>query len=201
MELSQKQYAMVIDLHKCIGCHACTAACKQENSVPKGVHRSWVTEAEAGQFPAVRSLKLPRLCNHCSDAPCQKVCPTGATYRAADGTIQIDAAKCVGCRYCLAACPYDARFSHPVEKIASKCNFCYHRVEAGLMPACISTCVGQARYFGDMNDPDSDVSKLLHSKPHQTLKSELGTHPHVYYSGLDDIQAVAGQIRVAKGGR
>lgn len=199
--MSQKQFAMVIDLHKCIGCHACTVVCKHENGVPKGVQRSWVTEAEVGKFPSVRSLKLPRLCNHCSDAPCQKVCPTGATYRTANGTIQVDAAKCVGCRYCLAACPYDARFIDPAQKIASKCTFCYHRTEAGMMPACISTCVGQARHFGDVNDTHSDVSKLVNSKPHQTIKPELGTEPNVYYSGLDDIKAAADQIRRAKGGR
>lgn len=199
--MSERQYAMVIDLHKCIGCHACTAACKQENNVPKGLHRSWVIEIEAGKFPDVRSLKLPRLCNHCAEAPCLQVCPVGATYRSADGTIQTDAEKCVGCRYCLAACPYDARFIDPAKGVASKCSFCYHRVEAGLMPACVSTCVGQARFFGDLNDSNSDVSRMLNSRPHQTLRAELGTQPNVYYYGLDDVQSRIDKVRVAKGGR
>lgn len=199
--LKERQYVMVIDLHKCIGCHACTAACKQENFVPKGVHRSWVTETEAGKYPDVRSLKLPRLCNHCAAAPCLEVCPTGATYRTVDGTVQVNAEKCVGCRYCLAACPYDARFIDPVEHVASKCSFCYHRITDGLMPACVSTCVGQARYFGDINDPDSDVSRLLKSRPHQSLRPELGTKANVFYYGLDDVQANTEKTRTAKGGR
>lgn len=198
--MSERQFAMVIDLNKCIGCHACTAACKQENGVPKGVHRSWVVEAETGQFPHVRSVKLPRLCNHCKDAPCQKVCPTGATYRTADGTIQVNTAKCVGCRYCLAACPYDARSIDPVKNVVSKCTFCYHRVEGGLMPACVSTCVGQARYFGDSKDNTSEVAKMLAAKPHEVLRPDLGAHPNVYYIGLDNIPSVTHE-RTAKGGK
>lgn len=192
---------MVIDLNKCIGCHACTAVCKQENQVPKGVHRSWVTEYETGKFPEVRSLKLPRLCNHCESAPCLSVCPTGATYRTADGTIQVNPDKCVGCRYCLAACPYDARYIDPIQKVAGKCTFCYHRVEAGMMPACVSTCVGQARYFGDINSDHSEVSRMLKAKSHQVIKSELGTNPSVYYCGLDDVQTNLGKVRSSKGGR
>ena len=175
---------MVIDLVKCIGCHACTVACQIENDVPKGLRRSWVLDTEVGQYPNVKSIKLPRLCNQCSDAPCKKVCPTGATYEV-DGTIQVNEAKCIACEKCIPACPYNARFMHPTRRKASKCTFCYHRAKSGLMPACISTCVAQARYFGDVRNPSSDVSGMLTSRPHQALSPGFGTKPNVYYIGRD----------------
>jgi len=188
--LSDTQYVMVIDLVKCIGCHACTVACQIENDVPKGFRRSMVIDAEVGQFPTVHSVKLPRLCNHCADAPCEKVCPTGATYHL-DSTIQVDEAKCIGCEKCIAACPYKARFMHPVSHKASKCTFCYHRASSGLMPACISTCVAQARYFGDARNPGSDVSRMLATRPHQVLSPGSGTRPNVYYVGRSPEDGVA----------
>lgn len=194
-----KQWAMIIDLEKCIGCHACTVACKQEHSVPKGVHRSYVVEAESGTYPKVRSVKLPKLCNQCSDAPCLNVCPTNATYRTEDGTIQVNEDKCVGCRYCIAACPYNARFINPKTNTADKCTFCLHRVEAGLMPACVSTCVAQARYFGDMNDPE--FKKILDSKAHQTLRPELNTKCNVYYSDMEEVLMAPEKFNTAKGGK
>lgn len=185
MSNNTKRYAMVIDLRKCVGCHACSAACKIENAVPKGKFRAWVAEAETGMYPEVVRLKIPRLCNHCDDAPCLKVCPIGATYREEDGTILVDYDRCIGCKYCISACPYDARFINPVLKTADKCTFCHHRLEAGLMPACISSCVAQTRFFGDLNDPNCEVSKLLRQFPTDVLKPEMNTAPQVYYIGAD----------------
>lgn len=186
-----KNYAMIIDLRRCIGCHACTAACKMENDVPYGNYRVWVEEGEKGDYPRnVMSLKLPRQCNQCRKAPCEQVCPVGATYYSEEGVVLIHSDRCIGCRYCIAACPYDARFINPKTNTAEKCTFCYHRLEAGLLPACVSTCVGNARLFGDLNDPESIVSKTLAEFPTSVLKPEIGTEPHVYYIGLDNMLSV-----------
>jgi len=121
------------------------------------------------------------LCNHCEDAPCEKVCPVEATWRADDGTILVDYDRCIGCKYCMAACPYEARYVNPITHTADKCTFCYHRVEEGLQPACVATCVSGARVFGDLNDPTSEVHKLVALKNTQVLKPEMGTGPQVYY--------------------
>lgn len=144
--------------------------------------------------------KLPRLCNHCDNAPCLKVCPVQATYRAEDGTILIKYDRCIGCKYCMTACPYDARFVHPVRKAADKCTFCYHRVSAGLEPACVSTCVGGARYFGDINDPQSMVAKLIAENPVQVLKPEKNTNPQVYYIMADKDIMGANYQKIVEGG-
>lgn len=178
---SVKRYAMVIDLRRCVACNACTVSCKLENAVPKAKYRSWVVEREVGAYPAVDNFKLPRLCNHCAKPPCDKACPTGATVVAEDGTVLVDSSVCIGCRYCMAACPYGARYINTKVGSADKCTFCYHRVQNGLQPACVSTCVGHARFFGDLNQPDSTVAKLVKQYPVQTLDPELGTNPHVFY--------------------
>ncbi|WP_457648382.1 4Fe-4S dicluster domain-containing protein [Profundibacter sp.] len=130
---------------------------------------------------------LPRLCNHCDNPPCVPVCPVQATFQREDGIVVVDADKCVGCAYCVQACPYDARFINPKTNIADKCTFCVHRVEAGLLPACVETCTGGARIFGDMNDPDSEISKVLAEAGDavKVLRPEMGTDPHVYYIGLE----------------
>ncbi|MFT9486758.1 MAG: sulfate reduction electron transfer complex DsrMKJOP subunit DsrO [Tepidibacillus sp.] len=185
VEERKKRYAMVVDVAKCSGCDACTIACKVENNVPDGVFRTWVKEIEVGTFPDVKRAKLPRLCNHCEEAPCEKVCPVEATWHTEDGTILIDYDRCIGCKYCITACPYEARYVNSLTKTVDKCTFCYHRVEEGLEPACVATCVSGARIFGDLNDPDSLVHQLVATKNTQVLKPEMGTKPQVYYIDAD----------------
>ncbi|NLC27989.1 MAG: 4Fe-4S dicluster domain-containing protein [Campylobacteraceae bacterium] len=185
------QYAMVIDLRKCVGCQACTAACKVENSTPKEQYRTSVSEFELGNFPNVRKGFVPQLCNHCDEPSCVSVCPTGATFKREDGIVVIDSEICWGCGYCISACPYDKRFFNKETKVADKCTFCAHRVADGLLPACVDTCIGGARVFGDIKDPKSDISKLLASFPTTVLKPHQGNKPQVFYIGLDDrLQAV-----------
>ena len=197
---------MVINLKRCIGCNACTAACKQENNTDSGIFWSQVIATEKGVFPNSRIDYLPILCMHCQDAPCVRACPTRASQQADDGTVFIDTKKCMGCRYCMQACPYQARsflfrdpapvFRNgeftPVEKArqgehprgtVEKCDFCAAKREAGLEPACVSTCPTKARVFGDLDDPNSEVSRLLRDNSHRRLKPELNTRPSVYYIG------------------
>ena len=196
-------WVMVIDLRKCIGCQACVVACKSENNVPIGVYRTWVEVIEVGEFahdpdgdgtvllddgtfePNVKRFSLPRLCNHCDDPPCVEVCPVQATFKREDGLVLIDYQKCIGCGYCINACPYDARFFNPVQQTADKCTFCVHRLDRGLLPACVTSCVARARIFGDLNDPNSDVAQLLAQYPTESLNASLGTGPQVFYIGLD----------------
>jgi tetrathionate reductase subunit B len=196
-------WVMVIDLRKCIGCQACVVACKSENNVPIGVYRTWVEVIEVGEFahdpdgdgtvllddgtfePNVKRFSLPRLCNHCDDPPCVEVCPVQATFKRADGLVLIDYTKCIGCGYCINACPYDARFFNPVQQTADKCTFCVHRLDRGLLPACVTSCVARARIFGDLNDPNSEVAQLLAQYPTESLNASLGTSPQVFYIGLD----------------
>ncbi|MBE0532218.1 MAG: 4Fe-4S dicluster domain-containing protein [Rhodospirillales bacterium] len=180
------QYAMVIDTRRCIGCHACSVACKAEFDVPLGETRSWVEYVEKGEYPNVSRHFLPRLCNHCSNPQCVNVCPTGATYkRAEDGIVVVDADVCIGCKYCIQACPYDVRYLHPDRGTVDKCDFCLHRVSQGLVPSCVNTCQGRARIFGDMNDPDSEVAKILATNPVTVLRQGMGTEPNVYYIAAD----------------
>lgn len=195
-------YAMVIDVRKCTGCHACTVACKAEFEVPLGSHRSWVEYIEKGTYPNASRSFLPRLCNQCSEPQCVTVCPTGATYkRKEDGIVVVESDICIGCKYCMQACPYDARFINPNTGTADKCDFCLHRVTQGLEPSCVNTCQGRARIFGDLNDPNSEVAKLVATEPVTVLRQEMGTKPNVFYIGADHADEsdtrVAGQyIRV-----
>jgi len=176
---------MVIDLRKCIGCHSCSVACKTENEVPPAVFRSWVKLMDKGVYPNARSLSLPVLCNNCENAVCVKVCPVKASYKRDDGIVMVDPHKCVGCKYCMAACPYQVRHLNPIRRYVQKCSFCYQRVDAGLMPACVETCPARARVFGDLNDPTSEIVKLLVENPTSVLKPESGTKPNVFYIALD----------------
>jgi tetrathionate reductase subunit B len=171
-------------------------ACKSENGVRLGGFRSWVSEKEVGKYPNVTRHFLPRLCNHCQNPPCARVCPTGATHRRDDGIVEIDKTKCIGCRHCMGACPYNARFFNPTHDpegermfpsltrgTVDKCDFCLHRMENGIVPSCVNTCPAQARTFGDLTDAGSDVSRLLPAGGATTLLPEYGTKPSVFYIG------------------
>lgn len=180
------QYGMLIDTRRCIGCHSCSVACKAEFDVPLGVNKSWVEYTEKGTYPNVKRHFLPRLCNHCSIPQCVAVCPTGATYkRPQDGIVVVDSGLCIGCKYCIQACPYDARFLNPVTQFADKCDFCVHRVSKGLLPSCVNTCIGGARIFGDVNDPESEISRLIATNAVTVLRANKGTEPNVYYIEAD----------------
>jgi len=192
----RRRLVMVIDLRKCYGCHACSVSCKAEFNVPLGVWRTWVKQIEKGGYPNTTRPFLPRLCNHCDNPPCVKVCPVNATYAREDAAVIIDEDKCIGCKLCIPACPYNARFFNPVTRLADKCSFCVHRVDGGVVPACVNTCPANARIFGDLNDPDSEVSKLVSTQPVQTLKPELGAKPQVFYLSPD--KAIMGRIKESK---
>lgn len=189
----KKRYAMVIDLRRCIGCDACMVACKAEFDVPLGVFRTWVPYKVVGTYPNVKKQFLPRLCNHCDDPPCVRACPVEATYKVEDGGFVLQRyERCIGCKACMASCPYNARFMLPkhrtytdITSVVDKCTFCHHRVTQGLVPACVQTCIGRARIFGDLNDPGSEVSYLVSNLPTQVLRPEQGTKPHVFYIGAD----------------
>ena len=211
---------MVIDLQKCVGCYACQVACKQEHFLPPNVYWARLVIGEASSYPAITKQTLPALCNHCEEAPCEKVCPTGATSRRADGIVWVDYDKCVGCRYCLIACPYQHRTYldgdvakreyfpgqgytaleligkelYPLQEgTVVKCNFCMERIDEGMAkglkpgvdreatPVCVNICPAKARYFGDLDDPQSEVSQLISTKKGFVLHHELGTEPSVYY--------------------
>jgi tetrathionate reductase subunit B len=149
------------------------------------VWRSWVRITEKGTYPNVSRFFLPSLCNNCDRPVCVSVCPVGASYKREDGIVMIDPHTCIGCRYCMASCPYNARYVNPLKKIVQKCFFCHHRVDAGLQPACVETCPAGARIFGNMNDPESEVAKVIAKNPTAVLKQWMATYPSVYYIGLD----------------
>lgn len=199
MASKNPKYAMLLDLRKCVACHACTVSCKSENNIPLGYFRTWVSEIEKGTYPNVSRVALPRLCNHCENAPCEKVCPVNATYKTEDGTVQINKDQCIGCAYCIQACPYDARFINPETKTADKCDYCYHRVSKGDLPACVTTCIANARIFGDVNDPDSEISRLIAKYPVQVLKPEKNTSPKTYYI-MPDQQLLKPDLKKIIGG-
>ena len=202
-------WAMGIDIRKCIGCGRCAAACKNENNVPLEEHyfRTWVeryvipSEGDArvdspnggiDGFPetkddveVLRSFFVPKLCNHCANAPCVQVCPVGATFTSRDGVVLVDEKYCVGCRYCIQACPYGARYLHPEKKVADKCTFCYHRITKGLLPACVEVCPTQARVFGEVGLGSSPLRRFLRFNDVIVLKASLNTKPKVYYAGAD----------------
>jgi Fe-S-cluster-containing dehydrogenase component len=193
---------MVIDLNTCVGCNACMAACAMENQTPvwKSKWRTYVHDKEIGTSDEVHRRFFPRLCNHCDNPPCMSVCPTGATYKLPNGIVKVDENLCMGCRACAMACPYDARMEVTYADVRigrefygkdyrrkspsmDKCTFCDHRLDRGEKPACVETCVGSARMFGDLDDPDDEVTKLVTSGVAQPLMSHLGTRPNVYYIG------------------
>ncbi len=196
---------MVIDLKRCMACYGCQMSCKAEHGTPPGVFFARVLKREEGHYPTPRMLFLPVLCNHCSDAPCVSACPTGASHYAEHGIVDIDKDMCVGCRACMMACPYNNRYflderryyfgeagptpyeeacadRHP-EGVVMKCNFCRHRLAEGKDPACVENCAAKARTFGDLDDPESIVSRLIKERGGFTLHPEAGTGPNVYYLG------------------
>jgi len=179
-------FAWVIDQTSCIGCHACTTACKQENDVPLGVNRTWVKYVETGTFPQTRRQMAVLRCNHCAEPPCVEVCPTSAMFRRPDGIVDFDTSRCIGCKACLQACPYDAIYIDPQEHVAEKCNFCAHRVDRGLLPACVVVCPTESLTFGDLDDPGSRASRLVSSRPTTVRRPEQGTGPKAFYLGASD---------------
>jgi Fe-S-cluster-containing dehydrogenase component len=174
------RWVKVVDQTRCIGCHACTTACKSENEVPVGVNRTYVKAVDVGVFPQARRFFQVTRCNQCTDAPCVAACPTAAMFKRPDGIVDFDKAACIGCKACIAACPYDARFIHP-EGYADKCTFCVHRVEAAQDPACVAVCPTHCMHFGDLDDPNSEVTSLLESRKHHALLPEAGTDPRIFY--------------------
>jgi Fe-S-cluster-containing dehydrogenase component len=174
---------MVINLAKCIGCQACTVACKFQNNVPDGQYRTQTpTSGLKGTYPNVSQYFIKEACQMCQNAPCVSVCPTHASHYNNDGVVLIDEDKCVGCKYCMTACPYNARFLNKATGIVDKCTFCYElRISKGEKPVCVSTCLGGALLFGDLNDTTSEVSQFLAKHKGDVRKPELGTHPNIYY--------------------
>ena len=176
------RYAMVIDTRTCIGCGDCVVACKTENKVPEGLNRDWIVEATNGTYPNLTTEFRSERCNHCSNATCVTLCPTGASHQWKDTNIVlVDADKCTGCKACIAACPYDARLVMHPDGYVDKCTFCHHRVEQGLNPACVSSCPTRCMHFGSLDDPGSEVSHLLKTRRHKVLNPETGNKPNVYY--------------------
>jgi Fe-S-cluster-containing dehydrogenase component len=177
------QWAKLIDHGSCIGCHACTTACKSENQVPLSVTRTYVKYVDVGYFPhARRSFQVTR-CNQCADAPCVTACPTSAMFKRRDGIVDFDKSICIGCKACMAACPYDAIFINPDDRSAEKCNFCAHRIEVGLEPACVVVCPTEAILIGDLNDPSSTVARRVQREPVTVRRPEKATRPKLFYRG------------------
>ena len=189
------RYAMVTDLTRCVGCQACTAACNSEWDVPPGHARTRVLPTGAvGVFPSLRSAFYVAQCNHCDNPPCVEPCPTGATFQGPDGIVKIDSKLCIGCGFCVEACPYEARYINPVTKKVDKCDFCSARLARGQQPACVTTCTAHAKYFGDLEDPSSEVFRLVYSKGARRIEGdEVKVGPNVYYLGSrGEAELVAG---------
>lgn len=184
-----QRYAFVIETDRCVGCRSCMVSCKMENHVVDNEFRirilnadnSYINDKPKGSFPHLSESWLPVPCQHCSNAPCVEVCPTTASYTNEQGVVLIDKAKCIGCHYCMWACPYDARFSDDRTGTVDKCTLCLHRLEKGEAPMCVSLCSGRALHVGDINDPNSEVSQLLAKNLARLLAPEQGTEPAAYY--------------------
>ncbi|NIL99785.1 MAG: 4Fe-4S dicluster domain-containing protein [Acidobacteria bacterium] len=208
-EEGEEYYAMGIQVDRCIGCGLCVQACKTENDVPQEPYffRTWVEHYEIHDdgsatvespeggihgFPpgdddrdVLRSFFVPKLCNQCDNPPCVQVCPVGATFKTEDGVVLVDQDYCIGCRYCIQACPYGARYLDPRTKTADKCTFCYHRITKGLLPACVEVCPTQARVFGELGTRSSPLHRMKRQDSLHVLKPSLNTEPKVLYANLD----------------
>ena len=174
----RKEYRLIHNENLCIGCQGCSVACRSENAVSDGVYRLQVQTKVSGKFPNLKMDFIRHSCAMCDDAPCVSVCPTGASFQTADGLVLLDRSTCVSCKYCILACPYDARYVEPKTGEIDKCTFCFEtRVSLGEKPACVTVCPTNALAFGDINDPKSEVSKILNIKSHYYPKAELKTKP------------------------
>ena len=176
----KKRFAMTVDTRRCVGCQACVLACKAENDLPENGFRDWLVHETDGKFPNLHMEIRSERCHHCENAPCVTACPTGASHVSTGGTVLVERSKCTGCKACMAACPYDARFIHP-DGYADKCTFCLHRVEKGELPASVEICPTKALTFGDLADPESDVAKLRVSRKNKVIKPEQGTEPQQFF--------------------
>ena len=179
-------FGFIIDNRKCIGCHACTVACKAEHEVPLGVNRTWVKYIEKGEFPNTRRLFSVMRCNHCDDAPCIEICPVTALFKRDDGIVDFDKRRCIGCKGCMQACPYDALYIDPDSNTAAKCNYCAHRVDIGLEPACVNVCPEHAIISGDFDNPATEIAQLLAREQVTARKVEKGTRPKLFYIDGDE---------------
>ncbi|MBA3014703.1 MAG: 4Fe-4S dicluster domain-containing protein [Proteobacteria bacterium] len=210
------RWAFLVDIQKCVGCGFCVKACKLENEIPYDapITRTWVEryvvtkdgkshidtpmggrdgytsarihDQDIPPEEITKAFFVPKLCNQCQNPACVQVCPVGATYQTNDGVVLIDRSWCIGCGYCIMACPYGVRFFHPVTKTAEKCTFCYHRINQGLQSACVQACPFGARQLGNLKDHDDPVTKTIMTQRVSILKDEYGTKPQVYYIGLDE---------------
>ena len=187
------QYGFIIDNRKCIGCHACTVACKAEHEVPLGVNRTWVKYIEKGTYPNTSRHFSVMRCNHCEDAPCVEICPVTALYTRKDGIVDFDPRRCIGCKGCMQACPYDALYIDPDTHTAAKCNYCAHRVDIGLEPACVNVCPEHAIISGDMDDGSTEIARLLAKEQVTVRKIEKDTKPRLYYIDGDEASLTPGE--------
>jgi Fe-S-cluster-containing dehydrogenase component len=207
-DLSRYEWGFIVDTTRCIGCGSCVRACRVENHVPETYFRTWVERYEIDSnevvhvdSPAgaehgfsenrlqggdvVKAFFVPKLCNHCRNSACTQVCPVSASYHSPDGVVLIDKERCVGCGYCVQACPYGCRYVDHDDGKADKCTLCYHRIHRGLPTACVQACPRDARIYGDLRDPDSRIRRILHERRYGLLKPDMGTNPKCYYIGLD----------------
>lgn len=203
---TEHRYAYLVDTQKCIGCGSCVRACAAENDVPDGFFRTWIERYVVGMegshvdspnggkdgfppvqvgFEATKAFFVPKLCNHCKETPCIQVCPVGASYRTKDGMVLVDGERCIGCAYCVQACPYGSRYLHPVTHTADKCTWCYHRTTKGLKPACVEVCPTGTRMFGDMKKEDDPVRQAIEHDRVAILQGHLLTEPQCFYLHLD----------------
>lgn len=200
-------YAYVIDLRKCIGCGNCVRACKRENKVDERFFRTWVERYQitdddhvsvdspnggydgftgnVAKGKVTRAFFVPKMCNHCRNTPCTQVCPVHASYQTPEGVVLVDKKRCIGCAYCVQACPYGSRFIDPLTHTADKCTWCYHRITKGLLPACVTVCPTKTRRFGDLKDENDAIRELVHNELTNVLKPDLNTEPFCFYIGFD----------------
>jgi Fe-S-cluster-containing dehydrogenase component len=204
---SEHWWGMLLDIDKCIGCGNCVRGCATENNVPDGYFRTWVERYHLSDWhqetPQVdspnggkdgfppstavdgKNFFVPKMCNHCVDSPCTQVCPVGATFDSPDGVVLVDSSYCLGCRYCIQACPYGCRFLHPTKHTAEKCSLCYHRITKGLTTACCENCPTGARQLADLKNPADPIHEFLKTHSVQVLKPHLATGAKAYYHDLD----------------